>query len=64
MLRLYLYAANESPRRYSKSQMTGMIKWGQKSKRKKLPGPEITPSPHAEKRNSHAQFPSLKISQN
>ena len=44
-----------------------MIEWGQKSKPKKIPGPKIyLPPPHpltkkkSKKKNSHAEFPSLK----
>ena len=44
-----------------------MIEWGQKSKPKKIPGPKIyLPPTHpltkkkSKKKNSHAEFPSLK----
>ena len=57
-----------APRGYFGFQVTGMIKWGQKSKPKKIlrasnktpqnPGPNINPQKY------HAEFPSLKNFQN
>ena len=42
------------PRGYSGFQVTGMIEWGQKSKPKKIPGPNFNPQ------KSHAKFLSHK----
>ena len=42
---------------YSGFQATGMIEWGQKSKLKKSLDQKLTP------KKSHAEFPSLKISE-
>ena len=40
---------------YSGFQVTGVIKWGQKSKPKKIPRPKINLQKHA-----HGEAPSLK----
>ena len=60
MLGPYLYASTESGGRgVPELQVTGMIEWGQKSKRKTLSGRKTTPPPPTKK--SHAEFPSLKF---
>ena len=44
---------------YSGFQVIGMIKWGQKSKPKKIPGPKFNP-PLPPQKKSHAEFPNRK----
>ena len=61
MLRPYLHASTESGGRgVPELQVTGMIEWGQKSKRKTLSGQKLPPPPPPTKK-SHAEFPSLKF---